>query len=309
MDNNLFSMHHHSGKDADTFPTPHGQNVSSQISDARNSLKLNRLYGCAPRDLWVNRRPYPHEGSIFSWLEEEMLPDVVSRSERSKAGKKALIITNTGSIRFDIFKGAFTKDTMFLVSPFTSGLRYIKDVPYNAASQVLKLLNSEGPILELMAENSVYLQPPELVAASLRPQMLSSSRNFIDSESLHQHGAQHPLSSDSDNLTPGYTTHDDAGSNGDDTLHSPIQFFNVPNCIQAAVNVEDSDSETEVVDLIYNEFIEKWIVMALAYLGEEYDAEADTEEYFPGEPFTELMAGWVERHWGERAEGGKCSES
>jgi hypothetical protein len=295
-------MHHHSDKDADSFATPHGQNVSSQINYARNSLKLNRLYGCAPRDLWVSRRPYRHEESIFSWLEEEMLPDVVSKSERSKAGKKSLIITNTGSIRFDIFKGAFTKDTMFLVSPFTSGLRYIKDVPYKAASRVLKLLNSEGPILDMLAENSVFLQPPELVAASLRPDMFSSSRDVLDSESLHQHGAQHPLSSDPDNLTPGYTTHDDAGSNGDDTLHSPIQFFNVPNCIQAAVNIEE---EPDTVDLVYNEFIEKWIVMALVYLGEKYNTGTDTEEYFPGKPFTELMAGWVERHWGERAGGGE----
>ncbi|KAF2281507.1 ser/Thr protein phosphatase-like protein family [Westerdykella ornata] len=314
IDNNLFSMHHHSGKDESSFPTVHGLNVSAQINRARHALSLNRLYGCAPHDFWVNRRPYPHEESIFSWLEKEMLPDTISTSERFvKLGKKALVITNTGSIRFDIFKGAFTKDTTFLVSPFTSGLRYIKDVPYVAASRVLRLLNSEGPILEALREGKVFLDPPEMAAARLRPGFFSSSRGSIGFQGVDAKG-QSRLSSAGDNesIFPGYTTYDDAGTDGDDTVHSPIQFYEVPNCIQAPVGFSTHEHAEageklelpETVDLIYNEFIEKWILMALEYLGERYDVE-DTEYYFPGKSFTELMTEWVRDHWG--VNGKTCS--
>jgi hypothetical protein len=298
MDNNLFSMHHHSGKDSDSFPTDHGLRVSAQIGSARKSLNLNERYGCAPQDYWVSRRPYPHNESIFSWLEEQVLPDSVAESKRSKDGKKALVITNTGGVRFDIFKGAYTKDTTFLVSPFTSGMRYIKNVPFKAASRVLKLLNSEGPILDAMQKESTYLQPPESVAMQMRPEILSKERAQDSELYNHDSHAQAPIGEDTEPLIPGYTTKDDAGEDGDDTLHAPIQFYQIPNCIQASVNIDPSstEDEPEKVDLLYNEFIEKWVLLALEYLGEKYE-EGDTENYFENVSITEIMTEWVKRHW------------
>lgn len=293
LDNNLFSLRHHSRKDEQTFPTEHGLNVSKQINLARKSLGLSERYGCAPHDLWVNRRPYPHKESIFTWLEEQVFPQSVEKSSRVQDGRKAMVITNTGGIRFDIFKGRFTKDTTFLVSPFTSGLRYIKDVPYKAASRVLKLLNNEGPIANMLSEQNIYLQPPEHVAAKYRPEMYSDKLQDVFARDSP---AQSPILLGSKTLIPGYTTRDDAGEDGDDTLHSVIQFYNVPNCIQASVGFVAKKDEPEVVDLIYNEFIEKWIILALEYLGEKY-SEEDTQYYLEGRSFTEIMTEWVQEHW------------
>lgn len=318
IDKNLYSLHHHSNKTADTFPTPHGVDVSQQIDSARKSLDLNRIYGCAPQNYWVNRRPYPHRESIYTWLEKQVLPDIISSSRRSQRGKKSLVILNTGGIRFDIFKGAYTKDTTYLVSPFTSGLRYIKEVKYGAASQVIKLLNNEGPILEAMRKEGKFAAPPEMLAAEFRPGMFA-----VQAESdagVHGHAydreQQQPLTS-RPHLTPGYTTIDDLGTDGDDTLHTPISFYFVPNCIQASVNLppnilsssnpnfspdDDDDDEVHHVDLIYNEFIERWILLALQYLGEK-KSTADTKRYFEDErktsSFTELMTEWVREKWGE----------
>ena len=293
IDNNLFSLHHHSGKDEKTFTTEHGLNVSKSIDQARKSLGLSERYGCAPRDLWVNRRPYPHKESIFTWLEKEVLPQSVEQSSRIQDGAKAIVMTNTGGIRFDIFKGTFTKDTTFLVSPFTSGLRYIKDVPYKAANQVIKLLNNEGPIAAMMSEQNVYLQPAEHVAAKYRPEMYYSQNLDIFA---HDSVAQSPMLFGNKPLIPGYTTRDDAGEDGDDTLHSVIQFYNVPNCIQASVGFDAEKDEPEVVDLIYNEFIEKWVILALEWLGEEYSTD-DTQDYLNGKSFTEIITDWVKEHW------------
>ncbi|PSN67151.1 ser/Thr protein phosphatase-like protein family [Corynespora cassiicola Philippines] len=293
LDNNLFSLHHHSGKDGNSFPTAHGLNVTSEIGDARKSLGLGERYGCAPHDFWVSRRPYPHEESIFSLLEEQVLPQSIEKSERIQNGGKALVITNTGGVRFDIFKGPFTKDTKFLVSPFTSGIRYIKDVPYKAASRVLRLLNSQGPILSQMRGQSVYLQPAEQVAAKYRPEIYTSNE---EKHTFPGPEAQSPISINEKPLIPGYTTKDDAGEDGDDTLHSPIRFYRVPNCIQAPVGFKKEDEEPETVDLMYNEFIQKWVLLALEYLGEHY-SEVDTEYFFDGKSFTDVLTDWVKDHW------------
>lgn len=295
LDYNLFSLHHHSGTNSSTFPTEHGLNVTAAIDDARKSLGLGERYGCAPHDLWVSRRPYPHEESIFSWLEQELLPDSIEPTKRyHNDSKKALVLANTGGIRFDIFKGPFTKDTQFLVSPFTSGLRYIKDVPYKSAKRVLQLLNNEGPILDAMREENTYVQPPEHFAAQYRPQMYAHS-SFED---MIAHGghAQAPLSSGSEKLIPGLTTHDDAGADGDDTLHEPIKFYKIPNCIQARVGFDADEEEPEVVDVMYNEFIQKWILLALQYLGESYSSD-DTQYFLEGRSFSNMMTDWVKEHW------------
>lgn len=113
IDNNLFSLYHHSGTNSSTFATPHGKNTSAMIADARHSLKLDSVRGCSPKDYFVNRAPYPHEHSIFSLLETQILPDSLSSSRRAKKdGKKALVLTNTGAIRFEIFKGPYTRKTL-----------------------------------------------------------------------------------------------------------------------------------------------------------------------------------------------------
>ena len=296
MDNNLFSMHHHSKKNSTTFPTEHGLKVSSSIGDARKSLGLGKQYGCAPQDYWVSRRPYPHNESIFSLLATQVLPQSIQPSEKSK---KAIVITNTGGVRFDIFKGPFTKDTKFLVSPFTSGIRYIKDVPYKSARQLLKLLNNEGPILDALRTKNAYMQPPEHVAAQYRPSIYAATPNPHDF-AVH---AQMPLETGAEeDLIPGYTTHDDAGKDGDDTLHAVIPFYYVPNCVQASVGFAD-DEEPDVVDVMYNEFVQKWILMGLEYLGEKYTSD-DTHAYADGKSFTDILTEWVEEHWG--GEGKEC---
>jgi hypothetical protein len=293
IDNNLFSLHRHSGKNDKTFPTELGVNVSKQIHESRKELALDQRFGCAPHDLWVNRVPYPHPKSIFSWLEGQVIPDQASQSERAKNGNKALVITNTGGMRFDIFKGPFTKDTTYLVSPFTSGLRYIKDVPYKAASKVLKLLNNEGPIALETAQRSLSLASPEQLAMRSRSQLADASQ---DQETPRPgSSAQMPLSAPSD-LIPGYTTTDDAGSDGDDTIHSPIRFYAIPNCVQAKVGFEEDSSPPDIVDLVYNEFIQPWIILALEYLGEERSAD-DTAPYLEGKSFTEVITDWVGAHW------------
>jgi len=55
-----------------------------------------------------------------------------------------LIIANSGSQRFDIYAGPFTKNDQLTVSPFNDAFLFIPNVTFSVASQVLPTLNHAG---------------------------------------------------------------------------------------------------------------------------------------------------------------------
>jgi hypothetical protein len=294
IDNNLFGYHYHTGLNDSTFPTEHGKNVSAMIHAARKELKLDHTFGCAPKDLWMSRAKYPSSDSLFTWLETEVLPVVVVNKERK--GVPTLAIANTGTLRFDVFKGAFTKDTTFIISPFVSKFLFIKDVPYKSAKGILELLNNGGPVFETSSLHTSQLAPPE---------QLSVLEDITPESHVQYHGNGFGpqqeqtllvLSQDdkSPDLIPGYTTKDEAGSDGDDTIHSPITFYRVPNCIQTPISFP-AEGEPENVDLVFVDFILPWIMMALQFKGEKYSTH-DVQTY-TNSTLTELMAGWIKDNW------------
>ena len=296
IDNNLYSFHHHTDLNDTTFPTEHGRNVSSMIASAREALKLDKTYGCAPRNYWTNRAPYPSENSIFSWLQNEVLPDMILDVDRADVPR--MVLTNTGALRFDIFKGPFTVDTTYTVSPFTNSFRYIKDVPFSVAKRLLQIINQEVPQLWPASQQFAFKSPVRSNHARAHE---------VDGQSFLAAG-QMPLGNDEApghdaKLTPGYTTTDDAGSDGDDTVHAPIQFYSVPNALESrigfppAATADPPDSADPVsVDLVYGDFIESYVLLALKFLGTDY-AERDTDVYMEGRDMTGLIAQWVQAHW------------
>ena len=296
IDNNLYSFYHHTSHNSSTFSTPRGHKVSSLISSSRKALKLDNQYGCAPIDLWTNRAPYPSNTSIFSWLEQLVLPDMVLNGKGALGPRIA--IANTGAMRFDIFKGPFTKDTTFTVSPFTTGFRYLTNVPFDIADRLLTVLNNEGNIFT-EAAYSLKARPlasPEQRFTKMRSPTMKQEKEYQMNTQVHLGHRQ--------KLTPGYTTHDDAGDDGDDTIHAPIDFYNVPNCIEARASMTRTEDDEQFigdgVDVIYLEFLEPWILLALRFLGAEVGVK-DTKIWLDGEDFTTMIARWVKENWQ-----GKC---
>ncbi|RMY05362.1 hypothetical protein D0867_10053 [Hortaea werneckii] len=373
IDNNLHSFHHHSNTNSTTFPTEHGRNVSAQIEHARQTLNLNQTFGCVPQTYWLNRAPYPSNTSLLSLLADRILPEsfasyntttspTADNAETNPSNHKpSIILTNTGALRFDLFQGPFTLDSTFLISPFTSGFRMIRDVPFSAADRVLGLLNSEGPILQREGEDvlgfgggrGMERAMQEGLWRAMAPQRGVRGRGeavvekgWVDDSPRRNGGSgggggQIPLMPD-DNLerggrqgaasslheqesqdhphpptVPGYTTHDDLGPTGDDTVHAPTRFFDVPNCIGSKIffpnttssppphhstsvvvpQQQENPPSPEKVDLIYNAFIEPWILSALEFLGQEYE-KGDTEVAIGGETMTGVIRGWVGGTWG-----------
>lgn len=302
IDNNLFSYYHHTSLNSTSFPTSHGQNVSAMISSARKALNLDSRFGCAPLDLWTNRAPYPSKDSIFTWLQESVFPDMIHDADRED--KSTLVLTNTGALRFDIFQGAFTIDTTYSVSPFDNSFRYIADVPFNVAKQLLLVLNSEVPQLG----GATPALRAKLPVPFERLAFHQETSNFkAPLAGVIQH--QTVLGDDDPNLSPGYTTVDDAGADGDDTVHSPIKFYRVPNFIESRIgfsstaskrpkltDVTQQSEDPDVVDLVFIDFVQEYILLALKFFGADY-SEADTNLYMGGVTMTRLIGKWVKENW------------
>ena len=54
------------------------------------------------------------------------------------------MITNSGSQRFDLFKGVFNRNDQFVASPFSNQFLFISDLPFSTANKVLPNLNGNG---------------------------------------------------------------------------------------------------------------------------------------------------------------------
>lgn len=287
IDNNLFSFHHHTSLSEETFPTQHGLNVSRLIQQSRNTLQLDTVYGCVPRDLWMFRVRYPSKDNIYTWLERQVLPD--SLKDESRSGKPALSIVNSGAIRFDIFRGPFTQDTAFIVSPFTSGFHYVKDVPYDKAQLVVDILNKQPQILSRTL-NARY--PTSTLASPEQPVY----DDVADGLASRLQGQAPLLTNDNPPVIfPGYTTTDDGGTDGDDTIHSPISIYRVPNCISSLVANESALPET--VDLVYIDFIEPHVALAAKMVRLNVDFSEDSDVYMPSMTLTSLIRQWVKDNW------------
>ena len=55
-----------------------------------------------------------------------------------------IMITNSGSQRFDVFQGPFTTNDQFTASPFSDSFLFIANVTARVANQVLPALNHQG---------------------------------------------------------------------------------------------------------------------------------------------------------------------
>ena len=184
-------------------------------------------------------------------------------------------------------------------------------MPYAIASKLVRVLNG-GHNFVADELGSRRLPPPEpqiLDDAIVSPLAYASPPTLgRDGSLLQQQQPLDILNFDLElGLTPGYTTHDDAGSDGDDTVHSPIKFYRVPNVFSADVGFSSSSLSSEgedrsdgdlpeTVDVVFNDFIQPWVLLALEFLG--HDAHAnDTAAYMEGETMTSVITKWVEGNW------------
>lgn len=261
--------YHAVGSQDSTFDYGSGLRVTNAITTARKQLNLTALYGCAPQTYCVTCRPFGSNGSIFGLIPIALAATVINSS---RADIPRLIIINTGTIRFDLVQGPFTFDDSFIVSPFDDRFLFIPNVPYAQASQVLGILNA-GPFQKRdndLSPSTLGIVTPfngddgctDRVSYHATSQGLKPRSNPM----ITRRQSAQPLS-----LTPGYTTTDDFGTDGDDTPHSSIPRFPVPNDVQANASFPTDGSLPRTVDLVFLDFIaQKYVIPALNRVGGKY---------------------------------------
>lgn len=235
IDFNTDSFKHHTNLDKE-FDTAKGKLVSKLIRETRKELKLDTLIGYVKTNYYVDYVPIDHPKSIFNLLALKILKTL----PKSKHEERITII-NTGSIRYDLYKGPYTIDSKFIVSPFENIWVNIT-VPKSVATKVAAKLNDADYI------SASRLKPPHQY--DLQVQDLST----------FPHQAHFEMQ---EKLPKGYVTHDDFGADGDDTLHRAVVNFPVPNVIQS---VEINDEVDSPVNLVFYSFITPNIIWALKEL-------------------------------------------
>jgi hypothetical protein len=126
-----FEYHANGSQVTSSFDTDKGRAVTGLISEKREELKLNTLYGCAPQSWCMNCLPVENEGNILTLVNKALTTVIVSET---RANIPRAILVQPGNIRHDLVKGPFTLDDSYIVSPFTNKFQYIGDVPYALAS-------------------------------------------------------------------------------------------------------------------------------------------------------------------------------
>ncbi|KAJ6002211.1 hypothetical protein N7499_001924 [Penicillium canescens] len=252
LDWNRLTFDYHATGSQNILDTSHGLKVTKGITDSRKSLNLTFVYGCAPQSYCVSCKPFGDKGNVYTLVQTAAAATVVN-PDRSM--KSRMIIVNKGAIRYDLVQGPFTLDDSYIVCPYTNTFRYFPDVPYSLASKVLETLN----------------KPKSTKRSSMTVDTISSQMlGYDECDNPSPHNGADLLKPKSlfrrvlggTTPTPGYTTCDDLGNDGDDTPHSQISEYSQPDHIQATAGFP-SEGQPDKVDIVFSDFLGDRIVGAL----------------------------------------------
>jgi hypothetical protein len=223
-------------------------------------------------------------------LGEKILPEMIYNKQRSSVPR--MIFINGGSQRFDVFK-RFTYDTSFLVSPFTSRFMYAADVKWEVASQLLDYFINDPSPYSAKAQEKGDLPP------------LDTHADYIDMFAQSAPGNQIPLARGRKRYRKikGYTTKDDFGHTGDDTVHEHFDIFEPPKVLQAngSFPADYTISPPEVVDVVFFDFIAENVAAGLnTIVGKEKYKASEFGMYMRHEDtLTKLILEFVDKRWGK----------
>ena len=266
-----------------------GSRISHEIHDMRERLNLTKQYGCAPMSWCISCAPFLSNNSIYSLLQDALSTVVINPS---RAANARIMLQHTGSVRFDLPKGPFTYDDTFIVSPFDNTFQYLPDVPYELASQVIGRLNNNKKFIGKRSSSSDPKEHTPTLHSNfdlLNPALPSLGETCPDTP-VFQHPTTQKRSLGRTTLVqnphphPGYVTHDDFGSTGDDTIHTPIPKYDIPKYFAANGSFPlNGKGIPELVDLVFLDFIGIDVLeILIGDLGAtEYGME-DVGEYLPG---------------------------
>ncbi|GAA6007091.1 hypothetical protein JCM10207_001503 [Rhodosporidiobolus poonsookiae] len=320
LDQNRNTYAYHAG---DNFDTPEGKNITRWLSETATRFNLTEQFGVAPQDYFLHRYPAHTPSSIFHLVTTKVLPLLIQRDDRPH---KPFTVLNTGSIRFDVFKGPFTRNDQWIILPFTNNFLFVPSVPLPVARRLLHYLNlvgehgllpSQSPhdeaYLSALSSTPLLRESSAMVLASAESAALEHSHRAalaLASESLSAAGEKEGLTEEQGRWrmrgrSEGYVTLDACGGSdraeqlGDDTAHRPFRTARQPVFVSTALP-DAGSAEEEKVDVVFFDFITPDVLGALNVLdkssGRKYGAK-DVERYVEWVTANTLMEEYAKRAW------------
>jgi len=173
---------------------------------------------------------------------DDVLP-VALAINNTRASIPNVIITDSSSLRFDVYAGPFTKNDQLTASPFTDSFVYITNVSASIANQILPALNNAGA-----NERREYVERGEEIYR--RGYIDARYRGWLEDMDARASGIERRSAG---NLTLGYVTNDSCPEVGDDTLRSPLPYYSIPDFIGSSPS---SVSDDTPIDLVFVDFIQ-----------------------------------------------------
>lgn len=275
IDFNRKSFLHHSKED-EGFDTEKGKEVTKLIRRTRKELELNKPISHIENNYYVDFVPITHKRSIFSLLTNDVL--FTLRPDNGSLSDDRIVLINTGSIRYDMYKGPYTIDSKYIISPFENVWTSII-VPKSIAVQVASKLNEMGYIL---------LNEGSFLNNELLPPHQRSPRTRLQKKD--QVPFEFPESSRT-KLSKGYVTHDDFGSDGDDTPHTGVVHFQVPSVVES---VQFTNAEVGDVEVVFYDFITPNVLGAVRELG--YAISKNDVRAYSGSFLGDLLTEYVTKN-------------
>ncbi|KAK2467692.1 hypothetical protein APHAL10511_000286 [Amanita phalloides] len=257
LDANRVTYEYHTNQSEIMYNTVQGVSITQGLNDLYERFGLGS--------------PYPSNTSLLSELVDKALPYSL-RVNNTDKNMHNIILINSGSMRFDIYRGTFDRNDQWSTTYFNSKFQYIANVNRSIAEQVLPYLNGTRPLEREFEELEGRGEVEHIYRKSLQH----------ISERLE----------DRDDLTLGYVTKDFCPGLGDDTLHKRLVAYDAPRYIGSPTPNVPANA---TIDLVFLDHFASKVVDALnAILKKKVYKPSDVKDY------TSLLVNQV---WGVYAEG------
>ncbi|KAI0685579.1 Metallo-dependent phosphatase-like protein [Cytidiella melzeri] len=269
LDPNRVTYEFHTGQKNQTFDTLAGKLITAGLENLAKQFDLSFQFGTAPQDYFLDRAPYPSNSSLLSLFAAQALP-VALKINNTRASIPAFFVTNSGSQRFDLYSGPFTKNDQLTASPFTDSFLFIPNITSGVAQNVFNALNNAGA-------NERKRELIEREERYKRGEVDMIYREWLREMDRREGAVERRAAA---NLTLGYVTTDSCPGVGDDTLHAPLPFFDTPDFIASDPPANTTDSTP--IDFVFVDFIESQLLEVLNQVQTERNyTTADVSLYTP----------------------------
>ena len=142
LDPNRLPYEFHTSKKTNHFDAQAGEQVTQRLEDLASKFDLSYQYGVAPTTSLLLAHHNIGEPRVEPHNQQRCPHRALNQQPPGEQPR--LVITKSGSLRFDIYSGPFTKNGQLTTSPFTNAFVHMPGMPAGITNQAFSALNKGG---------------------------------------------------------------------------------------------------------------------------------------------------------------------